>query len=157
MRVSVLPLALKLDEVMRTVWKVVFWLLVAVTFICVLFADFLPLPFGGYASQRFILVGLLALAVVFPLPVLVYRHGWALFRSIWPAIPRSTWCCTLVVDRAPFYLAGQHAGYCFRCGIGRCADWALCIALAASVSTIPGLWRAGLAAALCHHPFGCHG
>lgn len=87
MRVPAQSLGLKLGEVIRTVWKAVFWLLVAVTFICVLFADFLPFPFGGYASQRFILVGLLALAVVFPLTVLVYRHGWALFRSTWPAVP----------------------------------------------------------------------
>lgn len=86
MRVPAQSLGLKLEEVIRTVWKAVFWLLVAVTFICVLFADFLPFPFGGYASQRFILVGLLALAVVFPLTILVYRHGWALFRSIWPAV-----------------------------------------------------------------------
>lgn len=71
---------------MRVAWKAALWLLLAAVFICVLFVDFLPLPFGGYASQRFMLVGLLGLAVVFPLTVLVYRYGWALFRYIWPAV-----------------------------------------------------------------------
>jgi len=71
---------------MRTAWSAALWLLVAAVLVCVLFADFLPLPFGGYATQRFILAGLLGLAVVFALTILVYRHGWALFRSIWPAI-----------------------------------------------------------------------
>jgi len=70
---------------MRTAWNAALWLLVAAVFVCVLFADFLSLPFGGYASQRFILVGLLGLVVVFSLTVLVYRYGWALVRYVWPA------------------------------------------------------------------------
>ncbi|OHY82252.1 hypothetical protein BCA33_07470 [Marinobacter sp. AC-23] len=56
---------LEREEIMRTAWNAALWLLVAAVFFCVLFADFLPLPFGGYASQRFILAGLLGLAVVF--------------------------------------------------------------------------------------------
>lgn len=70
---------------MRTAWNAALWLLVAAVFVCVLFADFLSLPFGGYASQRFILVGLLGLVVVFSLTVLVYRYGWVLVRYVWPA------------------------------------------------------------------------
>ncbi len=62
------------------------WLLVAAVFVSVLFADFLSLPFGGYASQRFILAYLLALVVSFSVVVLIYQRGWALFGRIWPAI-----------------------------------------------------------------------
>ncbi|MDO6443722.1 O-antigen ligase [Marinobacter sp. 2_MG-2023] len=71
---------------MQKVWNAGLWLLVAVVFACVLFADFLSLPFDTYASQRFILVYLLAGVVSFSAVVLVYRYGWALFDRIWPAV-----------------------------------------------------------------------
>ena len=71
---------------MQKIWNAALWLLVAAVFASVLFADFLSLPFGGYASQRFILVDLLGLAVSFSVVVLVYQHGWALFGRIWPAV-----------------------------------------------------------------------
>ncbi|WP_417707999.1 O-antigen ligase family protein [Rheinheimera aquimaris] len=70
---------------MQKAWNVALWLLVAAVFASVLFADFLSLPFGGYASQRFILVGLLALVVSFSVVVLIYQHGWALSGRICPA------------------------------------------------------------------------
>jgi O-antigen ligase len=71
---------------MQKTWNAALWLLVAAVFASVLFADFLLLPFGSYASQRFILAGLLGLAVSFLVGVLVYQHGWDLFGRIWPAI-----------------------------------------------------------------------
>jgi O-antigen ligase len=71
---------------MQKAWNAALWLLVAAVFASVLFADFLSLPFGGYASQRFILSGLLGLVVSFSAGVLVYQHGWALFGRIWPAV-----------------------------------------------------------------------
>jgi O-antigen ligase len=71
---------------MQTVYKSGAWFVIATAFMCVLFADFLPLPFGAYASQRFVLVGLLALAVAFPLTILLCRHGWSLLTFIWPAL-----------------------------------------------------------------------
>lgn len=70
---------------MRNIGNAVLWLVLIAVFISVLFADFLPLPLGGYASQRFILVGLLGLSVVCSLTVLVYRHGWGLCQCLWPA------------------------------------------------------------------------
>lgn len=70
---------------MRTTWKAALWLLVTAVFVCVLFADFLPLPLGGYASQRFMLAGLLGLAIVFSVTVLVHQYGWALVKYMWPA------------------------------------------------------------------------
>jgi len=71
---------------MQKSWNAAFWLLVAAVFASILFADFLSLPFGGYASQRFILSGLLALVVSFSVVVLVYQNGWALFGRVWPAV-----------------------------------------------------------------------
>lgn len=71
---------------MQKSWNAALWLLIAAAFASILFADFLSLPFGGYASQRFILSGLLGLAVSFSAGVLVYQHGWALFGRIWPAV-----------------------------------------------------------------------
>jgi len=68
---------------MQKVWGATFGLLSAVVFILVLFSDFFP--FGGYASQRFMLAGILALTVSFLLTVLVYRYGLGVFRAIWPA------------------------------------------------------------------------
>ena len=38
----------------------------ALAFILVLFSDFLPLPFGGYADQRFFLVAAAGLLAVVP-------------------------------------------------------------------------------------------
>ena len=70
---------------MQNSWNAALWLLVAAVFACVLFADFLLLPFGGYASQRFLLAGLLGLAVSFSAGALIYQHGWPLFGRIWPA------------------------------------------------------------------------
>jgi len=71
---------------MQKSWNTALWLLFVAVFASVLFADFLSLPFGGYASQRFILVGLLGLAVSFAVVILVYRHGWALFGRIWSVV-----------------------------------------------------------------------
>ena len=71
---------------MQKTWNSALWLLVISVFISVLFADFLPLPFGAYASQRFILAGLLGLAVSFSAVLLVYQRGWALFGRIWPVV-----------------------------------------------------------------------
>lgn len=70
---------------MGKTWNAVLWLVLVAVFVSVLFVDFLPLPLGGYASQRFILAGLLALSVSVSTTMLVYRHGLALFRFIWPA------------------------------------------------------------------------
>ena len=56
-------------------WKTLLWFIVAAVFVGVLFADFLPQPLGGYASQRFVLVGLLAVVVSAAGAVLVSRNG----------------------------------------------------------------------------------
>jgi O-antigen ligase len=71
---------------MGKTWNVALWLVLAAVFASVLFVDFLPLPLGGYASQRFILAGILALSVSVSSAILTYRHGLALFRFIWPAL-----------------------------------------------------------------------
>jgi O-antigen ligase len=71
---------------MQKSWNVALWLLLVIVFISVLFADFLSLPFGGYASQRFILAGLLGFAISFSVVVLAYQYDWALFGRIWPAV-----------------------------------------------------------------------
>ena len=94
------------EDVMQKTWNSALWLLVAAVFASVLFADFLSLPFGGYASQRFILVGLLGLAVSCSVVVLVYQHGWALFGRIWPAVLVAGVCSVLSWFRA----GGQFAG-----------------------------------------------
>lgn len=51
------------------------WALTVMVFVSVLFADFFPLPLGAYASQRFLLAGLLALAVVISVALWMYRNG----------------------------------------------------------------------------------
>ena len=43
-------------------------------FILVLFSDFLPLPFGGYADQRFFLVAAAGLLAVVPGRLIMDRH-----------------------------------------------------------------------------------
>lgn len=69
---------------MQNIGNAVLWLVFVAAFTSVLFADFLPLPFGGYASQRFILTGLLVLSIVSSLMVMVYRYGWRLWKYLWP-------------------------------------------------------------------------
>ncbi|WP_144775878.1 O-antigen ligase family protein [Marinobacter maritimus] len=71
---------------MQKAWNAALWLFVAVVFASVLFADFLLLPFGGYASQRFILACLLALVVSFSVVGLIYQHGWALLGRVWSVV-----------------------------------------------------------------------
>lgn len=62
------------------------WALTVMVFVSVLFADFFPLPLGAYASQRFLLAGLLALAVIISGALWMYRHGWIAVQRVWPAI-----------------------------------------------------------------------
>lgn len=68
---------------MHKAWNIALWLLVTAVFVSVLYADFLP--FGGYASQRFTLAGMLALAVGLSLMILACQYGLAAFKIIWPA------------------------------------------------------------------------
>lgn len=62
------------------------WFVVAAVFVSVLFADFLPLALGGYASQRFMLVWLLAAVVSVAGAVLVNRNGCAVLKGVWPVL-----------------------------------------------------------------------
>jgi O-antigen ligase len=55
-------------------------------FLLVLFADFMPMPVGSYATQRFFLVGFLGLVVVFSSAFLIYRDGFRRLVEIWPAV-----------------------------------------------------------------------
>jgi len=71
---------------MQRIWNATLWLLVAAEFVSVLFADFLSLPVGGYASQRYLLVGLLGLLVSLSAGGGIYQRGWALHARMWPAV-----------------------------------------------------------------------
>ncbi|WP_328186526.1 O-antigen ligase family protein [Marinobacter sp. OP 3.4] len=71
---------------MRTTQTVLFSLVVAMVFVIVLFADLLPLPLGDYASQRFLLVGFLALGCSSAVAVWVSRNGWQGFKRAWSVL-----------------------------------------------------------------------
>ncbi len=58
--------------------------MVAMVFVSVLFADLLPLPLDGYASQRFLLVALLALGCALAGALWVSRCGWQGVKEIGP-------------------------------------------------------------------------
>lgn len=62
------------------------WAIATMVLVSVLFADFLPLPLGSYASQRFLLAGFLALVVVVSGALWVHRNGWFAFWHAWPVI-----------------------------------------------------------------------
>jgi len=72
---------------MRNVWNAALWLIVAAVFVSVLFADFLPAPFGGYASQRFILAGLLTAVVSLSAVVLLCQGSRVALIRIGPLVP----------------------------------------------------------------------
>ncbi|WP_421864581.1 O-antigen ligase family protein [Marinobacter adhaerens] len=58
----------------------------AAVFFVVLFADLLPLPAGGYAVQRFLQVGLLAVACASAAAMLMRRKGIGVVKQLWPSL-----------------------------------------------------------------------
>jgi len=70
---------------MQKTWSVALCLLTASFFSIVLFADFIPMPLGSYATQRFVLVCFLGLFVVLSFAFLIYRDGFRWIINIWPA------------------------------------------------------------------------
>jgi O-antigen ligase len=64
-------------------WRVALCLLTTSFFSIVLFADFIPKPFGSYATQRFFLAGFLGLFVVLSSAFLIYRDGFRWIIDIW--------------------------------------------------------------------------
>ena len=62
------------------------WFAVAFGFLLVLFADFLPLPLGGYDSQRMFLVVVLIAVVSISIPLLGWREPAEIARQIWPGM-----------------------------------------------------------------------
>jgi O-antigen ligase len=65
-------------------WSVALCLLTASFFLVVLFADFIPMPLGSYATQRFFLAGFLGFFVVLSLAFLIYCDGFRWIINIWP-------------------------------------------------------------------------
>jgi len=72
------------EKTMQTARSVALCLLIVAFFLLVLFADFMPMPVGSYATQRFFLVGFLGLVVVFFSAFLIYRDGFQWSVEIWP-------------------------------------------------------------------------
>ena len=72
-------------KTMQKAWSVALGLLIVAFFLLVLFADFMPMPFGSYATQRFFLVGFLGLVVVFSSAFLIYRDGFQWSVEVLPA------------------------------------------------------------------------
>jgi O-antigen ligase len=70
---------------MQITWGVALCLLTVSFFSIVLFADFITMPLGSYATQRFFLVSFLGLFVVFSSAFLIYRDGFRWIVDIWPA------------------------------------------------------------------------
>lgn len=62
------------------------WVTVAFGFLLVLFADFLPLPLGGYDSQRMFLVVVLVAVLSITLPLLGWRKPTEVVRQSWPGL-----------------------------------------------------------------------
>lgn len=77
------------ERAMQKPWSVALCLLVAAFFLLVLFADFMPMPIGSYATQRFFLVGFLGFVIVFSSAFLIYRDGFKSLVEIWPAVALS--------------------------------------------------------------------
>jgi O-antigen ligase len=77
-------------------------LLMASFFLLVLFADFLPISMGSYATQRVFLVGFLGFVVVCSSAFLIYRDGFRSLVEIWPAAVVSI---GFVVLSSPFHEA----------------------------------------------------
>ncbi|RBP27013.1 O-antigen ligase [Marinobacter pelagius] len=63
----------------------VFLAITFVVFVVVLYADFVFMPLGNYATQRLILTHSLGVFVVFSFGFLGWRHGWGLYAKLWPA------------------------------------------------------------------------
>lgn len=71
------------------------------TFILVLFSDFIPTPFGGYADQRFFLMAVSGLLVV--VPVSSFAAELAVTPSrVWVFLPTLVLCLAFVALSIPF-------------------------------------------------------
>jgi O-antigen ligase len=70
---------------MQSPWSVALCLLIVAFFLLVLFADFMPMSIGSYATQRVFLVGFLGFVVVFSSAFLIYRDGCQCLVAIGPA------------------------------------------------------------------------
>jgi O-antigen ligase len=92
------------EKAMQKAWSVALCLLIVVFFLFVLFADFMPMPVGSYATQRFFLVGFLGLVVVFLSAFLVYRDGFQRSVELLPAVVLSVGfvLLSLPFGKAPF-------------------------------------------------------
>jgi hypothetical protein len=79
-------------------------LLIVVFFLFVLFADFMPMPVGSYATQQFFLYAFLGLMVVFLSAFLVYRDGFQRSVEVLPAVVLSVGSVLLSLPfgKAPF-------------------------------------------------------
>lgn len=72
-------------------------------FILVLFADLLPLPFGGYADQRLALLIICGLLVTVPVFVFFIKPQIALRQTLVMLLPMLILCLAFLVLSVPFY------------------------------------------------------
>ena len=92
------------EKTMQTARSVALCLLIVAFFLLVLFADFMPMPVGSYATQRFFLVSFLGLVVVLSSAFLIYRDGLQCSVEVLPAAVLSVGfvLLSLPFGKAPF-------------------------------------------------------
>lgn len=80
--------------------KLLGWLVVSICFLLVLFAEFLPLPFGGYDSQRFLLALMLVSILIYSVVWSVHCELNELLSRSWPGLLVATMFLALA---APYH------------------------------------------------------